>query len=321
MSNKIFCIGGAAIDRKLRACTPLVNGTSNPVDASTHFGGVARNVAENLAHWTSDIYLHTIVGEDDDGIQLLSGIKQKGVDITHSIILKSARTASYYAVLDHCEELHISLADMDIFDQIPSQRFTQGFNIWEENSLLFMDTNLPEEMIALVMQIATEKKLRLCIDPVSLLKAKKLPANIHGIYLLKPNPMEASILTDKPVETIAQALAAGEKLVDMGVENAVITLGKAGYIIVNNEIKEYIEIEPIHDVINVNGAGDAFMAGIIYGLKQGFTLHHACQWGAAAAAFTVSSPATVAESVTLSQLQAFIHNQKIITGQQHAAVF
>ena len=66
----------------------------------------------------------------------------------------------------------------------------------------------------------------------------------------------------------------------------------------------------IHDVINVNGAGDAFMAGIIYGLQQQFSLRNACQWGAAAAAFTVSSPDTVAESLTSTQLQAFIHNQK-----------
>lgn len=321
MSKKIFCIGGAAIDRKLKACAPLVNGTSNLAAASTHFGGVARNVAENLVNWTSDIYLHTVVGEDDDGIQLLSAIKQKGVDITHSIILKSARTANYYAILDHDGELHISLADMTIFDQIPFQRFAQGFNIWDEGSILFMDTNLPAEVLALVIRIAQEKKLRLCVDPVSMTKAKKLPVDISGIHLLKPNPMEASAITGMPVDSINQALAAGEKLLEMGVKNVVITLGKDGYVIVNEQENEYIDIDPIHDVINVNGAGDAFMAGIIYGLQHGFSLRQACQWGAAAAAFTVSSPDTVATSLTASQLQAFIHNQKIITEQHHAPVF
>lgn len=321
MTNKIFCIGGAAIDRKLKACTSLINGTSNLITATTHFGGVARNVAENLVNWTSDIYLHTVVGEDDDGIEILSSIKQKGVDITQSIILKAARTASYYAVLDTNGELHIALADMSIFDQTPFSRFTQGFNVFEEGSILFMDTNLTADVIAMVLRIALEKQLRLCIDPVSVVKSKKLSGDLRGIYLLKPNPMEAAAITGRPVETIGQAMSAGETLLDMGVENVVITLGKAGYVIVNKEIKEYIGIEPILDVINVNGAGDAFMAGIIYGLQQGFSLRHACQWGAAAAAFTVSSPDTVAENITSTQLQAFIHNQKIITGQHHAAIF
>ncbi len=321
MTNKIFCIGGAAIDRKLKACTPLINATSNLVNATTHFGGVARNVAENLVNWTSDVFLHTVVGEDEDGIEILSGIKQKGVDITQSIILKSARTANYYAVLDTNGELYISLADMSIFDQTPFPRFTQGFNAFEEGSILFLDTNLTTDVIAMVLRIALEKQIRLCVDPVSVVKSKKLSEDLRGIYLIKPNPMEAAAITGMPVETIGQAMNAGETLLTMGVENVVITLGKAGYVIVNKEEKEYIGIEPIHDVINVNGAGDAFMAGIIYGLQQGFALRHACQWGAAAAAFTVSSPDTVAGNITSTQLQAFIHNQKIITGQHHAAIF
>lgn len=320
MTNKIFCIGGAAIDRKLKGFAPLQNGTSNPVAASSHFGGVARNVAENLVHWTSHVYLHTIVGEDEDGIQLLSAIKQKGVDITHSIILKCARTANYYAILDPNGELHLAVADMMIFDQLPVSRFMQGFNAWESGNILFLDTNLSAEIVAHVIQLARQKQLRLCVDPVSAVKAKRLPADLTGIYLIKPNPLEASILTGMKVETIGDALAAAKKLHDMGAENAIITLGKKGYVIVNKEMNEFIGIEPIHDVVNVNGAGDAFMAGIIYGLQQNFSLRNACQWGAAAAAFTVSSPETVAKSLTSSQLQAFIHNQKIITGQHNASI-
>ena len=321
MTKKIFCIGGAALDRKLQTFQPLTHNTSNPASTSAHFGGVARNVAENLANWASNIYLHTVVGEDDDGVQMLSSIKQKGVDITHSIILKGARTANYYAVLDHMGELYLSLADMAIFDQVPVSRFTQGFNVWDADSTLFMDTNLNEEILQTAITMAQEKNIRLCVDPVSAIKAKKLSGHLNGIYLLKPNPMEASVLADISIETIDDALRAGQILLKKGVENVVITLGKAGYVITNNEMNEYIGIEAIHDVMNVNGAGDAFMAGIIYGIQQAFPLTEACLWGAAAAAFTVSSPDTVAANLTLSQLQSFIHNQKFITEQQHASIF
>ncbi len=320
MTNKIFCIGGAALDRKLQSSSPLVHGTSNPVTASVHFGGVARNVAENLVNWTTGVHLHTVVGEDDDGIDLLSSIKHKGVDITQSIILKSARTANYYAVLDQDGELYLSLANMAIYDQIPLNRFIQGFNVWDAGSILFMDTNLSKEIIETVIRIALEKNLRLYVDPVSVVKAKKLPQDLRGIFLLKPNPMEAAALTGLRVETVGDAMQAGLALCKMGAENVIITLGKAGYVIVNHEMNEFIGIEPIHDIINVNGAGDAFIAGIIFGMQQKFTLQHACQWGVAAAAFTVSSPETVATGITSSQLQSFIHNQRIITGQQHAAL-
>lgn len=321
MTKKIFCVGGAALDRKLQSYELIVHGTSNPVTTHKHFGGVARNVAENLAHWAEGIYLHTVVGEDEDGIRMLSSLKEKGVDITHSIILKSARTANYFAILDTQGEIYLSLADMAIFDQTPVQRFTQGFNVWEEDSLLFMDTNLTADILACVIQAARDKKLRLCVDPVSVVKAKKLPTDLRGIYLIKPNPKEACILTGIEINNVDDAKQAGRKLLAMGAENVIITLGREGYVIVNQIMNEYIGIEPIHDVINENGVGDAFMAGIIYGLQQGFTLEHACQWGAAAAAFTVTSPDTVASSLTASQLLAFIHNQKIITGQHHVIAY
>lgn len=321
MSKKIYCIGGTAVDRKLKALTPLIDGTSNSVATNSHGGGSARNVAENLTHWTTNIFLHTIVGEDEDGIDLLSNIKEKGVDITQSIILKNARTANYYAVLNNDGEFHLALSDMAIFDQIPVSRFTQGFNIWEKGGVVLLDTNLTPEIIALAIRLAQDKSMRLCIEPVSMTKARKLPENLSGTYLLKANPKEAAVLTNMPVETIEQAQKAGIKLHETGVKNVVITLGKAGYVIVNKEESIFIGIEPIHDVVNVNGAGDAFMAGIIYGIQEEYTLCHACQWGAAAAAFTVSSPDTVARKLTSIQLQAFIHNQKIITGQQYEPIF
>lgn len=320
MNPKIYCIGGAALDRKLQSFTPLVHSSSNPVKTSAYFGGVARNVAENLVHWTNGVSLHTVVGEDDDGIQMLSSLKQKGVDITHSIILKNARTANYYAVLDEKGTLYFSLADMAIFDQIPVNRFIQGFNVWEPGSVLFMDTNLSAEIIEKVIRIADEKNMSLFVDPVSVIKSKKLPNNLQGIFLLKPNPLEASAMTGMPVETVGDAMDAGQKLCQRGAKNVIITLGKAGYVIVNNDICDFIGIEAIHDIINGNGAGDAFMAGIIYGMQQNHSIQHACQWGAAAAAFTVSSPDIVALGITSSQLQAFIHNQKIITAQQYIEI-
>lgn len=44
----IVCIGAANLDRKLRTLAPLQLGTSNPASAEEVFGGVARNIAENL---------------------------------------------------------------------------------------------------------------------------------------------------------------------------------------------------------------------------------------------------------------------------------
>src|SRR5450830_1351778 len=44
----VMCIGAANLDRKMRTLATLQMGTSNPVRSEEVFGGVGRNIAENL---------------------------------------------------------------------------------------------------------------------------------------------------------------------------------------------------------------------------------------------------------------------------------
>src|SRR5262249_8397983 len=96
----IYCIGGANIDRKLISLGVLTRETSNPVTSVTTWGGVARNIADNLSRWTQPIYLQCVVGDDKEGQQLLQAIQQLGVDVSHCLTLSHCTTSQYYAVLD-----------------------------------------------------------------------------------------------------------------------------------------------------------------------------------------------------------------------------
>ena len=46
---RVLCVGAATVDRSFRSLDPIRPGTSNPGASTKGFGGVARNVAENLA--------------------------------------------------------------------------------------------------------------------------------------------------------------------------------------------------------------------------------------------------------------------------------
>lgn len=47
--HAVCCIGGMSVDRLLQLHQPAVARTSNPVSTRFGRGGVARNIAENLA--------------------------------------------------------------------------------------------------------------------------------------------------------------------------------------------------------------------------------------------------------------------------------
>src|SRR6478736_5628356 len=66
-NRPIVCLGAANLDRKLRSNATLKMGTSNPARQDESFGGVARNIAENLARLSTPVSLITVIGDDTSG--------------------------------------------------------------------------------------------------------------------------------------------------------------------------------------------------------------------------------------------------------------
>jgi pseudouridine kinase len=73
----VLVIGAASIDFVGRLKTDLRTGTSNPAQILGSYGGVARNIAENLARLGQPATLLAAVGEDQIGDQLLKVTNQE----------------------------------------------------------------------------------------------------------------------------------------------------------------------------------------------------------------------------------------------------
>ncbi|WP_298624001.1 carbohydrate kinase family protein [uncultured Legionella sp.] len=291
--SSIFCIGGANIDLKLKSSNALLLHTSNPVYSNSSFGGVARNVAHNLAKVTSNVHLQCIVGDDASGRALLEHIGSLGVNTTHSLIVKGKRTSQYLAVLDESGELFIGLADMNIYDEIDDEFITAAWSSWSSQSLVFLDTNLPSSVIDLILKRAVDLDVKICIDPVSAEKAKKIPYQLDAVFLLKPDVQEASILSNMPIRTVKDCFTAGRKLLKRGAKNIVISMGNLGYVLVNDTHEIHMPALEVDSIVDVSGAGDAFVSGILLGLQQNKGILESCTMGAKSAAQTIQSVDTV----------------------------
>lgn len=293
MNKNIICIGGANIDFKLKSKNPFLLHTSNPVYSSNSFGGVARNVAHNLANITSNIHLQCVVGDDVYGRDLLAHMQSLGVNTQHSLILEGKRTSQYHAILNEQGELFLGLADMDIYNEISSTFITSSWDLWPPKSLVFLDTNLPSILIDLILKKANLLDVFVCIDLVSVEKAKKIPHRLDSVFLLKSDLQEARALTMMNIQSVSDCMLAGLQLKERGAQNIVISLGKAGYVLINDTQQIHVLAEEVSEVIDVSGAGDAFIAGILYGLQHDKEVFEACRIGAKAAAKTIQSISTV----------------------------
>jgi pseudouridine kinase len=286
----VAVIGGAVFDRKYHARAPLVAGTSNPADGSHSHGGVARNVAENLARLGVPVVFSSIVGKDDTGSALKRHLESLGVDVTGLARTGERPTAEYAAILDITNELTLGIADMAIFDLYTKEHLDRAWAKARAVEWVFADCNLPAPVLADLVARCRSSGKRVAVNTVSTPKALRLRDLLDQIDVLFTNRDEANAMLDSGHSHDAGAAAAG--LLDAGVRAAVVTDGAVGYALADGGTVSWYDAAPASPV-DITGAGDAFVAGTLYRLTAGDGLAQAARAGALLAARTTETLASV----------------------------
>jgi pseudouridine kinase len=281
---RVVCIGGANWDIKARANVPFVAGASNPGAVSRTPGGVARNIAENLARLGIETTLITAAGEDSEGDDLIEATSAAGVQVlAHRS--ETRKTGAYISIHDATGEMRAAINAMEIIDELaPASPFmgevARSAGGGSELRFILADCNLPLETLAWLKTLGH----RLVIEPVSVAKSRKLvDIGLDGIFLVTPNQAQAEVL----------------KAAKGRAEHMVVTLGGEG------ALADGILILPLADpsrIVDVTGAGDAATAGLVYGLLQNLSLAEAAHFGQAAAAITAEHALSVSPELTADAL-------------------
>jgi len=304
---RAVCIGGAVLDRKYRARQTLVPETSNPVDGVRSLGGVARNVAENLARLGTATTFVSIVGDDEAGRTLLTYMRERGIDVSQVIVSAERPTAEYAAILDPAGDLVMGLADMSIFDLLHPDHIDRIWPHLASATWVFCDCNLPAETLAALIDKARTAQFRLAIDAVSTVKAARLPKDLTGVDLLLMNLDEANaVLGRRSQKTMADAREAALGLRQAGAREAIVTMGAEGIVVAGIEgVGVFPAVAAA--AVDMTGAGDAMIAGTLHRLMAGEDLPSAARVGALLGAMTTESPASVHPQLSPSFLDANLH--------------
>ncbi|HEY5819559.1 MAG TPA: carbohydrate kinase family protein [Mesorhizobium sp.] len=302
----IICIGGAVLDRKYKAKAELAPGTSNPVSGFRSFGGVARNVTENLARLGVSVGFVTIVGEDETGRALTAHLADLGVDISQVVRSRDRPSAEYVAVLNPDNELALGLADMEIFDLLSPEHIAACRPYLGRASWVFADCNLPAASLAALIALRAGDRFKLAIDAVSTPKVRRLPKDLSGIDLLFLNQDEAAVLLGVPVGENQPVEAQAGDLLARGAASTVITRGADGFVVAQAGGVRAFRPAPAKPV-DVTGAGDAMVAGTLYSLLAGAPLERAARIGALAATLTTESAESVRPDLSPEVLAAAMH--------------
>jgi 6-phosphofructokinase 2 len=113
-----------------------------------------------------------------------------------------------------------------------------------------------------------------------------------GVYLVKPSLREFQELTGRPLEKEGERIAACRSLIDDGrAELVALTLGEQGALLVARDRILRAQALPIKPV-SVVGAGDSFLAAMLWSLASGYALDTAFRYGVAAGSAALLMPGT-----------------------------
>lgn len=87
-------------------------------------------------------------------------------------------------------------------------------------------------------------------------------------YIIKPNNIELGEIFNCSINSYESAIYYGKKMCDMGGENVVVSIGDMGAVFVNKNEEYIVKAEKIN-VKNTVGAGDAMVAGFLWGSING----------------------------------------------------
>jgi pseudouridine kinase len=182
-----------------RPLTALLPRSSAPGELRMSPGGVARNVAENLARLGVEVTLITAVGDDPPGRQLLDQAEAAGVDVRHALTVTGMRTGMYLGVLDPQGGLHLALDDMGLVRSLSRDYLRSKTRLLEQAQAIFLDANVPPDSIELLLAIARRAGIPVAADPTSVSLAAGLRPHLKDLWLITPNAAEAEVLCPHPV--------------------------------------------------------------------------------------------------------------------------
>jgi sugar/nucleoside kinase (ribokinase family)/DNA-binding CsgD family transcriptional regulator len=300
--REILCIGGANVDRKFQLQQRVQLGTSNPANAIESVGGVARNIAENLGRLGHKVRLLTTAGKDADWLAIESA-SQSFMNLQSIEQLPNHTTGSYSAILDSSGELILAIANMDVYEELSPAYLNKHELILSGATLIVVDLNCPKETVRFLQRFASDKQIPLAIVPVSSPKMNRLPDELHGVTWMVCNVGEAESYLDTKIDSSEAYQEAVLALVAKGAQFAVITAGSKGvYFGSAEEGVGHLPAIKASSIVDVTGAGDAFVGATLHGWLDGLSMHQAIQTGLLNAAKTLASPYTVRTELSATRL-------------------
>lgn len=301
---KIVVVGSANTDMTVRSeKIPRPGETVIGGIFTSAAGGKGANQAVAAARAGGSVVFIARVGADALGDAAIAGYERDGIDASAIVRDPERATGVALIMVDANGQNSISVASGANMALRPQDVEAAAGKIADAD-VVVAQLETPIDAVECAARKAAERGVPFILDPAPA-PAQPLPESLLKLVtIIKPNESEASALTGIDVTDDASAFAAAEKLLDFGVQIAVITLGEKGSVVATREgLREKLEPKRAR-AVDSTAAGDAWTGAFAVAFAEGKSLLEAADFASKAAAISVSRVGAQPSMPTRAEIDA-----------------
>lgn len=278
----IYVTGSSNTDMVVRCATlPKPGETVLGGEFISVQGGKGANQAVAAARLGGHTRFVCKVGDDANGKQSIGSYKQEGIDTSFICVQKGGVSGVALILVDAQGENCIAVAQGTNAQLMPDDIEPAMKNV-QAGDIVLMQLEIPLETVLYTSKAAKERGAIVILDPAPAPKDGLPDELLKRLDFILPNETETAALTGS-----YQPNEAAEKLSMLGVKNAIITLGKEGCLLRNDDGVQRIAGYSVQ-AVDSTAAGDAFAGALAVALSELKPLHDAITWAQKAAAVSVT---------------------------------
>ena len=258
-------------------------------------GGVARNIAEDIANCELRPTLVSLVDETGAGMDVMKKLRNHKVN-TDYIRTVPGGMGTWLAVFDNTGDVVASISQRPDLEPLLDILEQQGDEIIANCDSVILDMDIDKEIIKRVLKLSRKYGKRVYAETANMSIAMERRDFLQEVECFICNIQEAGILffddySQKTPEEMVEILS--ERIAAAKIPSMIVTMGGSGAVFANDRGEKGFCPARKVEVKDTTGAGDSFCAGVVIGLTYGKDLKEACDIGTMLAASVIVTTESV----------------------------
>ena len=286
---------------------PLLGETLIGYDYRETYGGKGSDMAVQAARLGADVGYIGVVGNDTFGHEFLNLMKQEGVH-TDGILVTDEKPTGVGFIVKDVKANNVIVVAMGANELISEEIIEEHIDQIQAADVVLAQLEIPVDIALYALKRAKELGKTTILNPAPAVKLTG--RDLSFVDIITPNETEARVTIGEFPDVEMTHREVALKLLETGCGNVIMTLGGDGVDIHNREGRSHVASYQI-EVVDSNGAGDSFNAGLTTALAGGADIEKAVAYANAVAGLCCTKWETVPSYHTAEEVDAFIRTHSI----------